>query len=89
MGGFSELVNIVFEKETLVQMSETKDKKTAAAATASGNRSKDKKKENHAMPMETSDEEAQTIDTIGKFMNLPTIIIICLSLNFVFYTRYI
>ncbi|KAK2580262.1 hypothetical protein KPH14_012513 [Odynerus spinipes] len=36
-----------------------------AAATS---RIKDKKKENHATPMETSDEEAQSIDTIGEYI---------------------
>lgn len=31
-----------------------------------GGRIKDKKKENHATPMETSDEEAPAIDVIGE-----------------------
>lgn len=31
------------------------------------NRMKEKKKDNHATPMETSDEEAQSMDTIGEF----------------------
>lgn len=38
----------------------------SSANMATGGRIKDKKKENHT-PMETSDEEAPSIDIIGKF----------------------
>lgn len=57
-----------------MQTPEPKDKKksastTASNASASANRSKEKKKENnHATPMETSDEEAQNIESIGKYI---------------------
>ncbi|XP_034945061.1 uncharacterized protein Smr isoform X3 [Chelonus insularis] len=64
--GLSSSTNIVGVNETVMQTSETKDKKkpgSTTASNASGNRSKDKKKENHTTPMETSDEEAQNIDT--------------------------
>ncbi|CAG5077237.1 Similar to ncor1: Nuclear receptor corepressor 1 (Xenopus tropicalis), partial [Cotesia congregata] len=56
--------------EAVMQTPEPKDKKksastTASNASASANRSKEKKKENnHATPMETSDEEAQNIESI-------------------------
>ena len=49
-----------------------KDKKKSSnvnANAANAGRAKDKKKENHAVifqPMETSDEEAQTVDAIGE-----------------------
>lgn len=40
---------------------------SSGANVAASSRIKDKKKENHATPMETSDEEAPSIDVIGKF----------------------
>ncbi|KAK0098356.1 hypothetical protein PV326_009109 [Microctonus aethiopoides] len=71
ISGISSSVNVIGANETVLQTSDTKDKKKAGSAVAvgvsvSGNRSKDKKKENHATPMETSDEEAQNIDTIEE-----------------------
>lgn len=51
------------------QQQQQKDKKKNAGITGGSSaisRSKDKKKENHATPMETSDEEAQAIDAMGK-----------------------
>lgn len=51
------------------QLDQQKDKKKNAGITGgsgASSRSKDKKKENHATPMETSDEESQAMDTMGK-----------------------
>lgn len=51
------------------QHQQQKDKKKNAGITGGSNaisRSKDKKKENHATPMETSDEEGQAMDAMGK-----------------------
>lgn len=61
--------------EVSMQTPDAKEKKKTGSTTTSnvsgsaGNRSKDKKKENnHATPMETSDEEAQNIESIGKYI---------------------
>lgn len=43
-----------------------RDTGSSGAGMANSGRIKDKKKENHATPMETSDEEAPTIDVIGE-----------------------
>ncbi|XP_011313369.1 nuclear receptor corepressor 1 isoform X2 [Fopius arisanus] len=65
--GGNSCVSVVGANETVMQTSEPKEKKKQAAVAASNvttSRTKDKKKENHATPMETSDEEAQTLDPI-------------------------
>lgn len=56
-------------------MEKDKKKSTVNANATNSGRAKDKKKDNHAvhfLPMETSDEEAQTTDGVGEF-HIPSI----------------
>jgi len=53
-------------KESSKKKSGCRDTSSSGANVATSGRIKDKKKENHN-PMETSDEEAPSIDVIGKF----------------------
>lgn len=52
-------------KESSKKKTGSRDTGSGAASVTASGRIKDKKKENH-IPMETSDEEAPTIDVIGK-----------------------
>jgi len=54
-------------KESNKKKPSCRDTSSSGANVAASNR-KDKKKENHT-PMETSDEEAPSIDVIGKFID--------------------
>lgn len=53
-------------KESSKKKPGCRDSSSSGANVAASGRIKDKKKENHT-PMETSDEEAPSIDVIGKF----------------------
>lgn len=53
-------------KESNKKKPGSRDTSSSGANVAASGRIKDKKKENHT-PMETSDEEAPSIDVIGKF----------------------
>lgn len=53
-------------KESNKKKPSCRDTGSSGGNVTTGGRIKDKKKENHATPMETSDEEAPTIDVIGE-----------------------
>lgn len=54
-------------KESSKKKPGCRETSSAGGNVAVSGRVKDKKKENHATPMETSDEEAPSIDVIGEF----------------------
>lgn len=54
-------------KDTNKKKSGCREANSNPGSVGTAGRIKEKKKDNHATPMETSDEEAQSMDAIGKF----------------------